>query len=52
MWETANDAIIAEGKRVLIDDPARFDGVTVLGSMSIAGGTPAAVTSSSLSSSI
>ncbi len=30
-WETANDAIIAEGKRVLIDDPARFDGVTVLG---------------------
>ena len=30
-WETSNDAIIAEGKRVLIDDPARFDGVTVLG---------------------
>lgn len=31
MWDIANDAIIAEGKRVLIDDPARFDGVTVLG---------------------
>ena len=31
MWETANDAIIAEGKRVLIDYPARFYGVTVLG---------------------
>lgn len=29
-WNTANDAIIAEGKRALIDDPARFDGVTVL----------------------
>jgi len=31
VWDTANDAIIAEGKRVLIDYPARFDGVTVLG---------------------
>jgi len=30
-WHTANTAIIAEGKRVLIDDPARFDGVTTLG---------------------
>ncbi|WP_375388275.1 ISL3 family transposase [uncultured Amnibacterium sp.] len=30
-WHTANDAVIAEGRRVLIDDPARFDGVTVLG---------------------
>ena len=27
-WNTANDAVLAEGKRVLIDDPARFDGVT------------------------
>jgi transposase len=30
-WGTANDAVVAEGKRVLIDDPARFDGVQVLG---------------------
>jgi transposase family protein len=31
VWDIANEAIIAEGKRVLIDYPARFDGVTVLG---------------------
>ncbi len=30
-WNTANDAVLAEGKRVLIDDPDRFDGVKVLG---------------------
>jgi transposase len=30
-WNTANDAVLAEGKRVLIDDPGRFDGVRVLG---------------------
>ena len=30
-WGIANDAIIAEGKRGLIDDPVRFDGVTVPG---------------------
>ncbi len=30
-WNTANDAVLAEGQRVLIDDAARFDGVTVLG---------------------
>jgi transposase len=30
-WNTANDAILAEGKRVLIDDPDRFDGVQVIG---------------------
>ena len=30
-WNTANDAVLAEGKRVLIDDPGRFDGVAVLG---------------------
>ena len=30
-WNTANDAVLAEGRRVLIDDPARFDGVTVIG---------------------
>jgi hypothetical protein len=26
-WDTANDAVLAEGRRVLIADPARFDGV-------------------------
>ena len=26
-WNTANDAVLAEGKRVLIDDPNRYDGV-------------------------
>ncbi|MDN5775111.1 MAG: ISL3 family transposase [Brevibacterium aurantiacum] len=30
-WDTANDAVVAEGKRVLIDDPARFEGVRVVG---------------------
>jgi transposase len=30
-WGTANDAVLAEGKRVLIEDPGRFDGVAVLG---------------------
>jgi len=30
-WNTANDAVLAEGKRVLIDDDTRFDGVTVIG---------------------
>jgi hypothetical protein len=30
-WHTANTAVLAEGKRVLIDDPARFDGVRVIG---------------------
>ena len=30
-WNTANDAVLAEGKRALIDDPARFDGVTTIG---------------------
>ena len=30
-WNTANDAVLAEGKRVLIEDPGRFDGVTVIG---------------------
>ena len=30
-WNTANDAILAEGKRVLIEDPRRFDGVKVIG---------------------
>jgi len=30
-WNTANDAVLAEGKRALIDDPGRFDGVQVVG---------------------
>lgn len=30
-WHTANSAILAEGKRVLIEDPARFNGVAVIG---------------------
>ena len=30
-WNTANDAVLAEGKRVLIDDDHRFDGVRVVG---------------------
>lgn len=30
-WNTANDAVLAEGKRVLINDPGRFEGVKVIG---------------------
>ncbi|MDQ3628575.1 MAG: ISL3 family transposase [Actinomycetota bacterium] len=30
-WNTANDAVLAEGRRVLIDDATRFDGVKVIG---------------------
>lgn len=30
-WTTANDAVLAEGTRRLIDDPGRFDGVEVIG---------------------
>jgi transposase len=30
-WNTANDAVLAEGKRVLISDPGRYDGVTAIG---------------------
>ena len=30
-WNTANDAVLAEGKRMLIDDPTRFDRVTAIG---------------------
>ena len=30
-WNTANAAVLAEGKRVLIADPARLDGVKVVG---------------------
>ena len=30
-WNTANDAVLNEGRRVLIDDPTRFDGVDIIG---------------------
>ncbi len=30
-WNTANDAVLAEGTRALIDEPGRFDGVAVIG---------------------
>lgn len=30
-WNSANDAVLAEGKRLLIDDERRFDGVTAIG---------------------
>ncbi|WP_434614561.1 ISL3 family transposase [Arthrobacter sp. A5] len=30
-WNTANKAVLAEGRRVLIDDQHRFDGVKVIG---------------------
>jgi hypothetical protein len=30
-WNTANDAVPTEGRRVLIEDPHRFDGVRVIG---------------------
>ncbi|MHA3946864.1 ISL3 family transposase [Cellulomonas bogoriensis] len=30
-WDTANDAVLAEGKRALLDDPTRFEDVKVIG---------------------
>ena len=30
-WDTANTAVLAEGKRVLINDEHRYDGVAVIG---------------------
>ncbi len=30
-WHTANTAVLQEGRRLLIDDPARLDGVAVIG---------------------
>lgn len=30
-WHTANNAILEEGQRLLINDPARFQGVTTIG---------------------
>ena len=46
-WDTANDAVLAEGRRVLINDPARFEGVRSSAWTNIAGGIPAVATSSS-----
>ena len=43
-WATANKAVLAEGRRVLIADPTRLDGVTSA-STSTCGDTPAAATS-------
>ncbi|GAA3720229.1 hypothetical protein GCM10022224_102730 [Nonomuraea antimicrobica] len=45
-WNTANDAILAEGKQVLINDEHRFDGVHVIG-VDECGDTSAAATSTS-----
>ncbi len=30
-WSAANTAVLAEGKHRLIEDPARYDGVTTIG---------------------
>jgi hypothetical protein len=30
-WNTANDAIVAEGQRALVEDPGRLDVVTAIG---------------------
>jgi transposase len=30
-WHTANSAVLAEGQRLLINDPTRFDRVSVIG---------------------
>ena len=30
-WNTANNSVLAEGQRALIEDPTRFDGVAVFG---------------------
>ena len=50
-WDTAKTAVLDEGRRVLIDGPRRFDGVSVGGSTSTSGGIPAEATRSSPSSS-
>ena len=34
VWNTTNDAVLAEGQRALIDDPTRYDGVSVVGTVS------------------
>lgn len=44
-WDTANDAVLAEGRRVLIDDEHRFDEVTAIGVDEHVWITPSAATS-------
>ena len=44
-WNTANNAVLAEGKRALVDDTTRFDGVTAIGPANTCGATPDAATS-------
>jgi len=44
-WGNANDAVLAEGRRVLIEDEHRYDGVTAIGVISTCGATPSAATS-------
>jgi hypothetical protein len=46
-WNTANDAVLAAGKRVLIDDVHRFDGCRSSGSMNTSGVTPDMATDTS-----
>jgi hypothetical protein len=45
-WNTANDAVLAEGRRVLIEDPHRFDSVRVIGVDEHCCATPAEAISS------
>ena len=47
-WNTANTAVLGEGQRLLINDPARFDGVCVSsGWMNTCGATPPTETNTS-----
>lgn len=48
-WNTTNDAVLAEDKRVLIDDEHRFDGVPAIGVDEHAGAAPGAATRRALS---
>jgi hypothetical protein len=44
-WNTASDAVLAEGKRALIDDTTRFDGSPRSGPANTCGATPDAAAS-------
>lgn len=46
-WNTANDAVLAEGQRMLINNPARFDVVQMIGADEHAWRIPAAMTNMS-----
>ena len=46
-WHTVNSAVLAAGRELLIADPARLDGVRVIGVDEHAWLTPAAATSTS-----